>query len=149
GWSGVGRTPVRKNWDGLLPVPGDGRYEWQGFLAKDMLPFSFNPKEGFVANANEYNLPKHDPAEERKIAFEWTHRSRIDRITEVLASQPKHSLYDSMQLQGDPVSPQARRFVKILQTVNAPDNNADVAKALAILKAWDGRESVDSIAATI
>ncbi len=27
GWSAAGRTPIRPNWDGLLPVPGDGRYE--------------------------------------------------------------------------------------------------------------------------
>ena len=29
----VGRracTPIRPNWDGLMPVPGDGRYEWAG-----------------------------------------------------------------------------------------------------------------------
>ena len=25
-------TPARPNWDGLLPVPGDGRYEWNGFI---------------------------------------------------------------------------------------------------------------------
>jgi len=149
GWSAVGRTPIRKNWDGLLPVPGDGRYEWQGFMAKDMLPSALNPKEGFFATANEYNLPKGYPAEERKISFEWTHRSRIDRIKEVLAGKAKHTLHDSMQLQGDAVSPQARRFVKVLQTVNVPDNNADLAKALNLLKGWDGKESVDSIAATI
>ncbi len=28
GWSAAGLTPVRPNWDGLMPVPGDGRYEW-------------------------------------------------------------------------------------------------------------------------
>ncbi|MEJ0063982.1 MAG: penicillin acylase family protein [Caulobacteraceae bacterium] len=31
GWIGAGRAPIRPNWDGLLPVPGDGRYEWKGF----------------------------------------------------------------------------------------------------------------------
>jgi penicillin amidase len=29
GYKPAGRFPVRKNWDGLLPVPGDGRYEWR------------------------------------------------------------------------------------------------------------------------
>ena len=26
GWKPAGFTPIRSNWDGLLPVPGDGRY---------------------------------------------------------------------------------------------------------------------------
>jgi penicillin G amidase len=32
GWQAVGLAPRRKNWDGLMPVPGDGRYEWAGYL---------------------------------------------------------------------------------------------------------------------
>ena len=33
GYVGVALTPVRKGWDGLLPVPGkDGKYEWDGFV---------------------------------------------------------------------------------------------------------------------
>src|SRR5262249_17255153 len=38
GWVAAGLTPVRKGWDGLLPVPGAGRYEWQGFLDVTDLP---------------------------------------------------------------------------------------------------------------
>ena len=32
GWQVAGIAPVRKNWSGLVPVPGDGRYEWSGYL---------------------------------------------------------------------------------------------------------------------
>ena len=33
GWVATALTPVRKGWDGLLPVPGaPGTHEWQGFL---------------------------------------------------------------------------------------------------------------------
>ena len=38
GWVAAGKTPRRANLDGLMPVPGDGRYEWQGFLGLDELP---------------------------------------------------------------------------------------------------------------
>ena len=38
GWRPAGRVPVRPNWDGTLPVPGDGRYEWDGFHDVDELP---------------------------------------------------------------------------------------------------------------
>ena len=33
----VGFTPIRPNSDGVLPVPGDGRYEWNGYLDRDLL----------------------------------------------------------------------------------------------------------------
>ena len=96
------RTPVRKNWDGLMPVPGDGRYEWLGFHGKDVLPSSFNPAEGFFATANEMNLPAGYPNEQNRIAFEWTDRSRIDRIKEILSVNAKVSLVDSMAIQRMP-----------------------------------------------
>ena len=28
GWQAAGIQPIRRNWSGVLPVPGDGRYEW-------------------------------------------------------------------------------------------------------------------------
>jgi penicillin G amidase len=147
GWAASGRTPVRENWDGLMPVPGDGRYEWKGFFAKDLLPSSYNPKEGFVATANEYNLPEGYPAEKRKVAFEWTDPSRATRVKEVLAADSKVNLADSMLLQTDSVSPQSRRARALLADLKASD--PDVAKAIELLKAWDGDERIDSAAAAI
>src|SRR5206468_5999119 len=74
GWVAGGGTPIRPNWDGLMPVPGDGRYEWKGFFSQNELPQSFNPPDGFLATANEMNLPPDFPIADRKIGFEWTHR---------------------------------------------------------------------------
>ena len=37
-WMPAGYAPVRPNWDGLLPVPGDGRYEWAGMRDQRELP---------------------------------------------------------------------------------------------------------------
>ena len=147
GWAASGRTPVRKTWDGLLPVPGDGRYEWQGFFAKDMLPSVLNPEEGFFATANEYNLPAGYPAEERKVAFEWTDPSRVTRIKEVLAADPKVSLLDSMRLQTDAFSPQARRGVALTSGVKA--TKPQTVQALGFLWNWNAHEAVDSQAAAI
>lgn len=149
GWSASGRTPVRKNWDGLMPVPGDGRYEWQGFFARGQLPSSFNPEEGFFATANEFNLPDGYPAEERKVAFEWTDPSRATRIKDVLRADPKVSLLDSMQLQTDSVSPQARRLLALVRDVPGGTMGINVDHALKLLTAWDGDLTVDSPAAAI
>lgn len=149
GWAASGRTPVRKNWDGLMPVPGDGRYEWNGFFAKDLLPSVYNPPEGFFATANEYNLPKGYPAEDRKVAFEWTDPSRASRIKEILAAKPKVSLLDSMRIQTDATSPQARRFVALMRGVPGGTVNINVDHAIKQLTAWDGAEAVDSVPAAI
>ena len=59
GWQAVGIAPVRRNWSGLVPVPGDGRYEWDGYLPIKAKPHLFNPPEGFFATANN-NLTGRD-----------------------------------------------------------------------------------------
>ena len=57
GWIPGAKTPRRVNYDGLMPVPGDGRYEWQGFIDNDELPRVYRPEQGFFATANQMNLP--------------------------------------------------------------------------------------------
>jgi len=52
GYKPAGLFPKRTNWDGLLPVPGDGRYEWDGYFDMDALPVEFNPARGFIATVN-------------------------------------------------------------------------------------------------
>jgi len=147
GWAASGRVPKRKNWDGLMPVPGDGRYEWDGFQGKDVLPSVLNPAEGYFATANEMNLPPGYPNEQNKIAFEWNDRSRIDRINELLHAKTKMTLADSMAIQTDAVSTQSRRAVALLASLSSPD--AEIVRALGLLKAWDHDESTGSAAAAI
>ena len=147
GWSAAGLTPARPNWDGLLPVPGDGRYEWAGMMPQALLPSSRNPAEGFFATANEMNLPAGYPAEARKLGFEWGDRSRITRIKEVLAATPKATLADSMALQTDSHDALSRRTIALLATATSPD--PDVARAIALLKTWDNDETVGSVAAAL
>jgi penicillin amidase len=147
GWAASGRAPKRKNWDGLMPVPGDGRYEWAGFQGKDVLPSALNPAAGYFGTANEMNLPSGYPNEQNKIAFEWTDRSRIDRINELLGAKAKMTLADSMAIQTDAVSTQSRRALALLASLSSHD--AATAQALALLKAWNHEESTGSAAAAI
>jgi len=140
GWAPGGRSPKRAKGDGLLPVPGNGDYEWTGFWRGDELPFVYNPANGYVATANQLNLP---PAYyPLNLAFEWSNRSRFERISEVLDAKPKVSFADSLRLQADELSLPARRLVKLL----APLQSADPAtrSALAMLKGWDAVERVDA-----
>jgi penicillin amidase len=76
GWAAAGRTPVRPNWDGLMPVPGDGRYEWKGFVEDGGLPVSKNPGRRLLRHRQRMNIPAEPayPRETRKLGFEWADR---------------------------------------------------------------------------
>ncbi|MDR5817551.1 penicillin acylase family protein [Caballeronia sp. LZ033] len=142
GWVPSGLAPVRPNWDGLMPVPGDGRYEWAGFWPRDAMPSAYNPAQGYFTTSNEMNLPAGYPYAERKLGFEWTNGSRHQRIDEVLKSQPKVSIEDSERLQNDDVSIPARRLVALLAPLSSDDE--DTRAALALLKGWDAHMSAGS-----
>ncbi len=142
GWAPGGLAPIRPNWDGLMPVPGDGRYEWAGFWPGDKLPSSYNPSSGYVTTSNEMNLPADYPYKERKLSFEWTNGSRHARIDEVLKALPKVSIDDSMKLQNDVTSIPARRLVALLAPLKSDDQKAKA--ALDLLRGWDARETTDS-----
>jgi len=140
GYKPAGLFPHRTNWDGLLPVPGDGRYEWDGFFDMDALPVEYNPPRGFTGTANAMNLPPDYPIAERRVGFEWTAPWRYRRLWEVLASQPRHSLIDSHDLQRDYQSVLAREVIGRLPAAAAyPDN-----PALNMLKHWDATLAPDS-----
>lgn len=147
GWAPGGITPVRPNWDGLLPVPGDGRYEWKGFLDGELLPSAYNPKVGWFATANEMNLPPGYPAEKRVVSFEWSDPTRITRIKAVLAANPRLSLADSMALQTDSYSAESARLTALLAPLSSPD--PELSQALALLRQWNHDETVSSAAAAI
>jgi penicillin amidase len=147
GWAAAGITPVRPNWDGLMPVPGDGRYEWHGFLDGNLLPSVRDPKQGWFATANEMNLPAGYPNEERRIGFEWSDPTRITRIKAVLAANAHATLADSMALQTDSHSAGSMRLTALLAPLSSSDPS--VARALLLLKQWDHDETVSSAAAAI
>ncbi|MFN3513144.1 MAG: penicillin acylase family protein [Phenylobacterium sp.] len=147
GWVAAGKVPARPNWDGLTPVPGDGRYEWKGFLSAEELPSLVDPASGWFASANQLNLPEGYPYAERKVGFEWSNSARMDRIAEVLAATPKATLADSMALQTDPHNVTARRLIPMLASLKGSDPR--LRRAVALLQEWDHRTTVESAAAAL
>jgi penicillin amidase len=111
------------------------------------LPSIKNPAKGFVATANAMNLPAGYPNEQRKVSFEWTDPSRITRIEEVLGRTPRATLQDSMALQTDTVSAQSRRAIALLKPLTPSD--PALARAVALLRAWNNDETTDSAAAAL
>jgi len=145
GYKPAGLFPKRTNWDGLLPVPGDGRYEWDGFFDMDVLPEEYNPERGFSGTANAMNLPADYPIAKRRIGFEWSAPWRYRRLWEVLSSQPRHGLTDSHDLQRDYHSMLAREVIARLPEAYTYSNHQGLAK----LKDWDAVLAPDSAAAAL
>ena len=143
GWQVTGLTPIRKNWNGLFPVPGDsGEYEWSGFHTSKDLPHSFNPAAHFIATANHNILP---PGYSIPLGYEWTQPFRFHRIVEMLSAHEKFSVADFERMQQDVVSIPARRFQAVLRSWFTPDNPAVVRKLLE----WNAAVTADSSAAAI
>lgn len=142
GWAPQGFAPIRPNWDGLLPVPGDGRYEWAGQWSGDQLPRTYNPSSGYITTSNEMNLPPDYPYKERKLGFEWSPPFRHQRIEEILSKANRVSMEDSMSLQNDVVSIPARRLVSLLQPLHSEDPATQA--ALTLLKNWNSALDADS-----
>ncbi len=140
GWQVIGFAPVRKQGDGLLPVPGDGRYDWTGMRDFTALPNEYNPKKGWFATANQNNLPPDWPRD-RIPAFSFRAPYRYERIAGVLAGQNRHSVADSVALQYDTLSTPARQLVALLPTASSPAGD--------MLRRWDGRLAADSAPAAL
>ena len=156
GWIPAGLTIVRPNWDGLMPVPGDGRYEWDGYRDMDELPRSFNPSAGYVVTANENTIPRDHPAATKGVGYEWSDESRVRRLRQLLDSKTPHRIEDSRAFQLDTTSLPAQRIVKLLADLKAPGmastsavSSASMARALDLLRSWNGNVRADSAAAAL
>ena len=141
GWQAAGMAPVRKNWQGVLPVPGDsGDYEWNGFRRAAELPRSYNPATHFIATANHNILP---PGYKIPLGYEWALPFRFHRIEEMLRAKKKFSVEDFERMQQDVESLPARRFQAVLRKW-ALERGTREAKAVELLLAWDGNLAVTS-----
>lgn len=137
GWVPGGLTPKRTGYDGLFPVPGDGRYEWAGFYTGDDLPSAYNPAQGFFATANQMNLPP--GYQDKNLGFEWGNPVRFQRIQNVLGANPRSTVADSTRLQTDQLSLDAQRIIALLRHLPVPQ----------LLKDWNGVASSESAAAAL
>ncbi len=146
GWQAVGIAPLRRNWSGLVPVPGDGRYEWDGYLPIKAKPSAYNPQEGYIATANNHLTPPDYPHRDA-IGWEWSDPYRWARAVEVLGSGRRHSITDMMALQTDYLSIPARTLVPMLRHLEPRVGPEEEARNR--LLQWDFILRPESVAAGI
>ena len=143
-WVAAAATPVRVKHDGLLPVPGNGGYEWSGYLSVKDLPQSFNPKAGWLATANHNILPKDYNHE---IGYEFSAPYRFLRVKHNLEAKTKFDLSDFQAIQHDHVSIPGQKLGQLLKLVDLRDPALE--PYAKIMRGWDGTLSRDSQAGPI
>ena len=146
GYQAVGVSPIRPNHSGLVPVPGDGRYEWDGFLPIKALPSVTNPAKGFFGTANNYTVPAGYQYWEA-LHYTWGDQMRAARVEEVLSNGQHLTVDDMMKLQMDELSVIARHLVPLLRDLPGVDGISDRARGL--LLNWDYVLDKDSTEAAI
>jgi len=136
----TGLAPLRKNWTGLLPVPGAAGYEWSGFVANSDLPHFFNPAAGFVATANHKMIPENYPY---KVGYEWAPGFRVGRIESVLRAGARLTVEDMGKLQTDVLSLPAQQLIGLLKGAHVSSPEAE------LLLKWNCMVDRDSAAGAL
>lgn len=138
-----GQIPIRMQGEGQLPVPGDSSdYGWEGFIPWDELPTLVNPKEGFIATANNQVIGEDYPYH---ITDFWAQPYRFERIKEVLEANDAITVEDMMALQMDQHNLYAREFLPdLLTSIKEKDQDGKYAEIMAMLEKWDMVDAKES-----
>ncbi|QJR14286.1 penicillin acylase family protein [Usitatibacter palustris] len=127
---------------GRIPVPGwDAKYDWQGMLAFEDLPAVHDPKSGSIVTANNKITP---PGYKPFVSVDWAAPYRADRIEELLAKAPRHSLESFGRIQADVRS---RLAVELLPAMQAASPGTLAGReAQRTIAGWKGEMTADSAA---
>ena len=142
----TGLTPDRDGWNGRLPVPGTGEFEWRGFRSD--LPREFNPARGYIATANNNVHPADYTG--RPVFYHSSagvEISRITRLHQILGAGNTLSVEDHKKIQHDAYSLRAARDIPAFTGWAAQD--PDVERARTILAEWDGVLTKETTAGAI
>ena len=143
GFVAPAKVPVRRADNeaaGRVPVPGWlAKYDWEGFLPFDRMPAIQQPASGRIVTANHKITP---PGYKPFLSVDWFLPYRADRIEELLAAKPKHSLESFARIQGDTVSRLARELLPVALAARPGKDEGRAAQKM--LAGWKGEMSIDS-----
>lgn len=148
GMVAAGRVPLRKpenDLKGQVPSPGwDARYDWAGFLEPRLTPREVDPARGWIATANQRI---HAPDYPHYVTNEWAAPYRMQRIEQLLAARPRHSIESLRAIQGDQMSLAGAKLLPFIRQAKSAHPLA--AAARAELAAFDGTMAADRAAPLI
>lgn len=100
GWQAVGIAPIRTTHSGMVPVPGDGSHEWNGYLEIKKRPNLYNPPSGYFSTSNE-DVTSPDFPHKNTHAYQWSDPYRGYRTKEFIEGKEKLTFDDMKDLQTD------------------------------------------------
>ena len=112
GWQAVGIAPIRKNHSGLVPVNGNGKFDWEGYLPIIEKPNSFNPENGYLSTANQ-NVTPESYNRWDAVGYSWSDPYRGNRIKSVIESKEKFNMEEMIDLQVDYYSMPSEEIIKL------------------------------------
>lgn len=157
GYAMPGNIPMRNsNHSGLFPVPGNGQFDWKGFIPFEKQVFVRNPAKGYIVTANNRITPYSWPVQ-YNVAYDWDDDStgyRARRITEmidnVIKSGGKLGIQTMAQIQMDEKSTLAKDFIDwVLPRIPNSMLTEDGAEWKSKLQAWNFDSSPGSKEATV
>ncbi len=135
GYRTRGELPLRDEANGWLPVPGwSGAHEWEGRVPFEEMPAVRNPAAGYAYSANNRIAGAEYP---HYIALDYTSGFRAERINALLEQASGLDEEGMRRIHGDIVSVPALAFRELYGKIAPPDDPS--ARALELLRAWDGR----------
>jgi penicillin amidase len=140
--------PIRSKRFGILPMPGwTGEYEWKGYVPFEKRPHLINPKENYIATANNKVIDDRYPY---FISHYWEPPDRITRIHQMLKAKQKLSVDDFKAMQQDVHSGLAAEMVpKMIQVLERRFSDEEGRKAREFLSNWDFVMNKDSVGACL
>ncbi|MCR4395822.1 MAG: penicillin acylase family protein, partial [Candidatus Saccharicenans sp.] len=130
-----GKIPVRKKETAVYPYPGWREdSQWSGYLAEEDKPNQFNPASGFIVTANNRISPDDY---QHYLGYDWLSSDRKERIAELIAARPRHSVESLIAIQNDVYSRRAERVKKVLNQIRLSHPAAEEARKLLIQ--WSGQ----------
>ena len=145
GYQMAGRVPVRGRVTHGLRDADNPEDRWTGYVPFDGLPYSYNPKRGYVASANQRAVPPNYP---HVLYGAYSQAHRAIRIDQAFAAG-KWDADATVKLQNDVKSVRAERTVPHLLKALAGSKDADAKAVADALKGWDFRYTTSGIAPTV
>ncbi|RPI18144.1 MAG: penicillin acylase family protein [Acidobacteriales bacterium] len=144
GYQAAGRLPVRKNFDGGMPLDGStGEFEWEGIIPFEKLPSVYNPPSGMIVSANQNPFPRDYPY---RAGGDFAAPYRFEQIQARLKAQRGWRPGQMLSIQTDLYSTFDQFLAR--EMVAAYDRrgkgNPALSDAIGLLRTWNGQMTTGS-----
>jgi penicillin amidase len=138
GYQATGRVPIRRNFDGNVPLDGaSGSFEWDGYIPFEQMPSVFNPASGIIATANQNPFPKDYPY---SVDGNFADTYRVRQIRAMLGAKTKLTVDDLLAVQKDVYSGYDLFLAQQAVSASAKQAQNEMLKAaVKVLSGWNGQ----------